>query len=72
MKILSILLVILLLSVPGFVFADCNKVGTTVIYINGVFETKDAAKLDKDKLEFFYKNYMASKKLSFSSFLLLQ
>ncbi|MCX6721077.1 MAG: DUF5011 domain-containing protein [Candidatus Staskawiczbacteria bacterium] len=41
----------------GRVFADCSKTGTTVIFVNGIWSTQASAQADKNKLEFFYKNY---------------
>ena len=43
-----ILFILSLILAPVFVFADCNKTGTTVIYINGIWETEAQAKADKD------------------------
>lgn len=55
MKVVLILFISMLLLVPIFVFADCNKSGTTVIFINGMFTpTEDQANDAKKALEHQY------------------
>jgi regulator of replication initiation timing len=49
-----VLLVVSLFIAPFFVSAECAKVGTTVIFINGIFGDKEYAEKDKKGLEYEY------------------
>jgi len=57
MKFIVFILFILSLFVAPFsVFADCNKVGVTVVFVNGIFSTEASATADKDSLRDNFKN----------------
>jgi len=49
LKVLT-LFVLSLILMPIFVYADCSKVGTTVIFVNGIFGDKKYAQEDTKKL----------------------
>src|ERR1035437_812680 len=49
-------LIISLLIVPFFVSAECSTLGTTVIFVNGIFGDKEYAEKDKKSLEYIYRS----------------
>ncbi|MCX6723807.1 MAG: lamin tail domain-containing protein [Candidatus Staskawiczbacteria bacterium] len=69
MKFIIFLLIIFLsLGAPIFVFADCNKSGTTVFFVNGMLTFSEAdAKKNTEKLEFLYDNYGNDKDVAFTT-----
>lgn len=65
--IIRILVIILLIIVPIFVFADCNQEGTTVIFINGMLTpTRTEAERSKNKLENLYATKGKNSNISFT------
>ncbi len=60
-----ILFIFSLFIAPIFVFADCSKTGTTVIFINGIWENEAQARSDKQYLEYQYKIKGESKDVNF-------
>ena len=62
-----ILFTILLLVAPIFVFADCSKAGTTVIFINGIWEDEASARSDKNLLQNKFLTYSNLDNVTFIS-----
>jgi hypothetical protein len=54
MKRIAFILISALALMPVFAFADCSNQGATVIYINGVFESKSDADADMQALKYEY------------------
>ena len=63
--VIFILFIISLIMAPIFAYADCSKVGVTVIFVNGVFEDEASAKSDKDLLRQDFKNIAGRDDVSF-------
>ena len=63
--IVFILFIISLLATPIFVLADCDKNGTTAIFINGIWGDENYAKADKDLLQQDYKYYSKNNNVTF-------